>query len=123
MELANRGGPKDLKLEHAAGLSADLPTNMLSVIDTSVKWHLFSFKHQYKDFAHNLCFVCSLLISARTKTPLFTMAGIKFPLVPKLWLGNGITEAGASAQLCSQAGAWEQEAKDLHLSPGFRYPR
>jgi hypothetical protein len=23
-------------------------------------------------------------------------------------------EAGASAQLCSQAGAWEQEAKDLH---------
>jgi hypothetical protein len=23
-------------------------------------------------------------------------------------------EAAASAQLCSQAGAWEQEAKDLH---------
>ncbi|MDY6909772.1 MAG: hypothetical protein SWC40_07520, partial [Thermodesulfobacteriota bacterium] len=37
-----------------------------------------------------------------------------FPLVPKLQLGNGLTEAGASAQLCSQAGAWEQEAKDLH---------
>jgi hypothetical protein len=26
------------------------------------------------------------------------------------------TKAGASAQLCSQAGAWEQEAKDLHPS-------
>jgi hypothetical protein len=26
------------------------------------------------------------------------------------------TEAGASAQLCSQAGDWEQEAKDLHPS-------
>jgi hypothetical protein len=47
-----------------------------------------------------------------------------FPLVPKLQLGNegmghGFTgiEAGASAQLCSQAGAWEQEAKDLHPNP------
>jgi hypothetical protein len=39
---------------------------------------------------------------------------VVFPLVPKLWLGNGLTEAGASAHLCSQAGAWEQEAKDLH---------
>jgi hypothetical protein len=31
-------------------------------------------------------------------------------------MGRGLigTEAGASAQLCSQAGAWEQEAKDLH---------
>jgi hypothetical protein len=48
-----------------------------------------------------------------------------FPPVPKLQLGNGLAgklqlpllmgiEAGASAQLCSQAGAWEQEAKDLH---------
>jgi hypothetical protein len=48
-----------------------------------------------------------------------------FPLVPKLQLGNALPgklqlpllmgiEAGASAQLCSQAGAWEQEAKDLH---------
>jgi hypothetical protein len=41
---------------------------------------------------------------------------VVFPLVPKLWLGEGLTEAGASAQLCSQAGAWEQEAKDLHPS-------
>jgi len=41
---------------------------------------------------------------------------VVFPLVPKLWLGNGLMgiEAGASAQLCSQGGAWEQEAKDLH---------
>jgi hypothetical protein len=39
---------------------------------------------------------------------------VVFPPVPKLQLGNGLTEAGASAQLCSQAGAWEQEAKDLH---------
>jgi|GEM_PF-5519163 len=37
-----------------------------------------------------------------------------FPLVPKLQLGNGLTEAGASAHLCSQAGAWEQEAKEVH---------
>jgi hypothetical protein len=42
--------------------------------------------------------------------------GNRITLVPKLWLGNGLTEAGASAQLCSQAGAWEQEAKDLHPS-------
>jgi hypothetical protein len=41
---------------------------------------------------------------------------VVFPLVPKLWLGNGLTEAGASAQLCSQAGAWQEEAKDLHPS-------
>jgi hypothetical protein len=41
---------------------------------------------------------------------------VVFPLVPKLWLENGLTEAGASAHLCSQAGAWEQEAKDLHPS-------
>jgi hypothetical protein len=39
---------------------------------------------------------------------------VVFPLVPKLQLGNGLIEAGASAQLCSQAPAWEQEAKDLH---------
>jgi hypothetical protein len=38
-----------------------------------------------------------------------------FPLVPKLQLPLLMEfEAGASAQLCSQAGAWEQEAKDLH---------
>jgi hypothetical protein len=30
------------------------------------------------------------------------------------------TEAGASAHLCSQAGAWEQEAKDLHPTMFFR---
>jgi hypothetical protein len=41
---------------------------------------------------------------------------VVFPLVPKLWLGEGLTEAGASAQLCSQAGAWEQETKDPHPS-------
>jgi hypothetical protein len=37
-----------------------------------------------------------------------------FPLVPELWLGNGLMgiEAGASTQLCSQAGAWEQEEGD-----------
>jgi hypothetical protein len=35
----------------------------------------------------------------------------ELPLVPKLWLGNGLTEAGASAQVCSQAGAWEQEER------------
>ncbi|QCQ22277.1 hypothetical protein [Desulfoglaeba alkanexedens] len=37
-------------------------------------------------------------------------AGRHVPLVPKLWLGNGLRgiEAGASAPLCSQAGAWEQ---------------
>jgi hypothetical protein len=34
-------------------------------------------------------------------------------------MGHGFTgiEAGASARLCSQAGAWEQEAKDLHPNP------
>jgi hypothetical protein len=40
--------------------------------------------------------------------------GNGIPLVPKLWLGNGLMgiEAGASAQLCSQAGAWEQEEQE-----------
>jgi predicted nucleic acid-binding Zn ribbon protein len=48
--------------------------------------------------------------------------GKDFPLVPKLQLGNGLTEAGASAQLCSQAGAWEQEAKDVHaIEFGIKY--
>jgi len=49
-----------------------------------------------------------------------------FPLVPKLWLGNGFIgiEAGASAQLCSQAGAWEQGKVDAGAweQAGFPLP-
>jgi hypothetical protein len=34
-----------------------------------------------------------------------------FPLVPKLRLGNGL--------MGTEAGAWEQEAKDLHPADSF----